>query len=116
MKGKNEMSKESDKSVDKAIRKAAGRGKSISTGPPKMDETSKKMGDFIRGRPGESESLEEAAAMAAAKEGTLEQALGLTEEQAEELGLVEGDITPSGRVYRKKESKYWLRMMIWKHE
>jgi len=69
-----------------------------------MDETSKKMGDFIRRRPDESESLEEAAALAAAKQGTLEQAVGLTEEKAEELGLVEGDITPSGKVYRK-ESK-----------
>ena len=89
--------------IDKAIRKIR-RGRSVRSGPPKMDETSKKMGDFIRRRPDESESLEEAAAMAAAKQGTLEEAVGLTEEKAEELGLVEGDITPSGKVYRK-ESK-----------
>ena len=93
----------SDKSINKAIRQVI-RGRSVRSGPPKMDETSKKMGDFIRGRPDESESLEEAAALAAAKQGTLEQAVGLTEEKAEELGLVEGDITPSGKVYRK-ESK-----------
>ena len=90
--------------IDKAIRKIR-RGRSVRSGPPKMDETSKKMGDFIRGRPDESESLEEAAALAAAKQGTLEQAVGISDERAKELGLEEGDITPSGRVYRKKESK-----------
>ena len=70
-----------------------------------MDETSKRMGDFIRNRPGESESLEEATALAAAKKGTIEQALGIdapiTEEQAEKLGLEDGDFTPQGKVYRK---------------
>jgi len=63
------------------------------------------MGDFLRGRSDESESIEEAVDKAKAKQGTLEQAVGLTEEKAEELGLVEGDITPSGKVYRRKESK-----------
>ena len=90
--------------IDKAIRKIR-RGRSVRSGPPKMDETSKKMGDFIRGRPDESESLEEAAAMAAAKSGSLEDALGISEEKAEELGLVDGDITPSGKVYRKEKGK-----------
>ena len=99
------MTKDSDKSVDKAIRKAAMGGKTFSSGPPKMDEVSRKMGDFIRHRPGESEDIEEAAALAAKKEGTLEEALGvdapITEEQAEKLGLKEGDMTPKGKVYRK---------------
>ena len=94
----------SDKSIDKKIRQVI-RGRSVRSAPPKLDETSKKMGDFIRGRPDESESLEEAAALAAAKQGTLEEAVGLTEEKAEELGLVEGDITPSGKVYRKEKGK-----------
>ena len=89
--------------IDKAIRKIR-RGRSVRSGPPKMDETSKRMGDFLRGRSDESESIEEAVDKAKAKQGTLEQAVGLTEEKAEELGLVEGDITPSGKVYRK-ESK-----------
>ena len=95
----------SNKNIDKAIRKAGGRGRSISSGPPKLDEVSRKMGDFIRHRPGEADTPQGAADKAKAKEGTIEQALGIdapiTEEQAEELGLVEGDIDPKGRVYRK---------------
>ena len=93
----------SDKSINKAIRQVI-RGRSVRSAPPKLDETSKRMGDFLRGRSDESESIEEAVDKAKAKQGTLEQAVGLTEEKAEELGLVEGDITPSGKVYRK-ESK-----------
>jgi len=90
-------------SMNNFIRKRR-RSSSVIAGSPKLDEVAQKMGDFIRGRPDESESLEEAAALAAAKQDTLEEAVGLTEEKAEELGLVEGDITPSGKVYRK-ESK-----------
>ena len=91
-------------SMNNFIRKRR-RSSSVIAGSPKLDEVAQKMGAFIRGRPDESENIEEAAAIAAAKEGSLEQALGISEEKAAELGLEEGDIAPDGRVYRKEKGK-----------